>query len=71
MKKSDKKSYREIYKKMDLLENSKMSFLNFNFFMINIIHKMLLLLKNHLNYLKDSIFDCFFKKYNRLIYHNI
>ena len=27
---------------------------------------MLVLLKNHLNYLKDSIFECFFKEYNRL-----
>ena len=25
---------------------------------------MLLLLKNHLNYLKDNFFKCFFKKYN-------
>ena len=32
----------------------------------NSIHKMLLLLKNHLNYLKDSIFESFFKEYNRL-----
>ena len=24
------------------------------------------MLKNHLNYLKDNIFDCFSKKYNRL-----
>ena len=30
-------------------------------FMIYIIHKMLVLLKNHLNYLKDNIFECFFK----------
>ena len=43
---------------MDLLEDFKMSFLNFNF-MIYIIHKMLALLKNHLNYLKDSTFECF------------
>ena len=27
---------------------------------------MLVLLKNHLNDLKDNIFKCFFKKYNRL-----
>ena len=37
-----------------------MSFLNFNFLMIYIIHKILVLLKNHLNYLKDNIFECFF-----------
>ena len=32
------------------------------------IHKMLVLLKNHMNYLKDSIFKCFFKEYNRLLF---
>ena len=53
---------------MDLLEDFKMLFLNFNFVMIYIIHKMLVLLKNHQNYLKDDIFECFFKKYNRLIF---
>ena len=26
------------------------------------------MLKNHLNYLKDNIFDCFSKKYNRLFF---
>ena len=34
---------------MDLLED-----LNVNFVMIYIIHKMLVLLKNHLKYLKDN-----------------
>ena len=29
---------------------------------------MLVLLKNHLNYLKESIFKCFFKEYHRLLY---
>ena len=42
-----------------------MSLLTFSFAMIYIIHKTLVLLKNHLNYLKDSIFKCFFKEYNR------
>ena len=53
---------------MDLLQDLKMSLLSFNFVMIYIIHKMLVLLKNHLNYLKYSIFDCFISiiKYNRL-----
>ena len=46
---------------MDLLKH-------FNFIMIHIIRKMLVLLKNHLNYLKDNIFECFFKKYNRLLF---
>ena len=51
---------------MDLLEDLKMTLLNFNLVMIYIIHKMLVLLKNHLNYLKDSILECFFKEYIRL-----
>ena len=29
---------------------------------------MLVLLKNHLNYLKDSIFECFFKEHSRLLF---
>ena len=36
--------------------------LNFNFAMIYIIHKILVLIKIHLNYLKCSIFKFFFKK---------
>ena len=40
---------------MDLLEDLKMSLLNFNFFMIYIIQKMLVLIKNNLNYLNDSV----------------
>ena len=50
--------------KKDLLEDLKMSLLNFGFVMINIIHKMLVLLKNNLSYHKESIFKCFFKEYN-------
>ena len=45
-----------------------MPLLNFNFVMIYIIHKMLVLLRSHLNYLKDNIFECFFKKYNRYLF---
>ena len=30
--------------------------------MIYIIHKMLILLEHHVNYFKDSIFECFFKQ---------
>ena len=29
---------------------------------------MLVLLKNHLNYLKDNIFKCSFKKCNKLLF---
>ena len=42
-----------------------MSLLYFNFVMVYIFHKILVLLKNNLNYLKDNIFECLFKKYNR------
>ena len=63
---------------MDLLENSKMSLSKFNFVMIYIIHKILTLLKNHLNYFKDNIFKYFFKDYkidfnlnNYFFFHNI
>ena len=45
--------------------------LNFNFIKIYIIHKILVLLKNQLNYLKNSIFKCFFKEYNRLFLINL
>ena len=40
----------------------------FSFAMVYIIHKMLVLPKNYLNYLKDNLFKCFFKKYNRLLF---
>ena len=33
-----------------------------------IIHKMLVFLKNHQNYLKDSLFECFFKECNRILF---
>ena len=49
---------------MDLLEHLKMPVLHFNFVMIYIIHKMFVLLKNHLNFLRDGIFECFLKEYN-------
>ena len=42
-----------------------MSLLNINFVMIYKIHEMLVLLQNPLNYLKNNIFECFFKEYNR------
>ena len=46
----------------------RISLLNFNFAMIYIIHKLLVLIKKHLNYLKDNIFEIIFKKYNRLLF---
>ena len=55
------------YKKLDWLEDLKMSLLHFLFVMIYIIHKMVVLIKNNLNYLSDSIFECFLKECNRLL----
>ena len=52
---------------MDLFKDLKMSLLNVNFVMIYTIRKILELNKNHLNYLKDNIFECFFKEYNMLL----
>ena len=49
---------------MDLFKDSKMSLSNFSFIMIYTVHKILVLIKNHLDYLKDIIFQCFFKEYN-------
>ena len=42
--------------------------LNFNLSIIYIIHKSLVLIKNHLNYLKDNILEFCFKKCNRLLF---
>ena len=46
----------------------RISLLYFDFVMIYIIHKILVLIKNHMNYLKDNIFEFFFKKYNSLLF---
>ena len=46
---------------MDLLKN-------FNFVIIHIIRKMLVLLENHLYNLKDNVFKWFSKKYSRLLF---
>ena len=51
---------------MNLLEGLNMLLINFNFVSIYIIDKMLVLHKNHMNYLKDSILKGVFKEYNRL-----
>ena len=53
---------------MNLLEDLKKPLLNFSFIMICTINKILVLIKNPLNYLQDNIFECFFKKYNRLFF---
>ena len=36
--------------------------------MIYIIHKTLVLFKEHLNYFRDNIFECFLKEHNRLLF---
>ena len=50
---------------MDLLEDLKISLLNFNFVMIYIIHEMLVLIKNDFNYLKNVFSNAFFKESSR------
>ena len=42
---------------MDFLEDLRISLLNFNFVVIDIIHKVLVLIKNHVIYLQDNIFE--------------
>ena len=44
--------------------------------MIYIVNKMVVLLKNNLNFFNGIIFECFFKEYNRVLFlkkqfHNI
>ena len=55
------KIIKEIYKRMSLLKYLKMSRLNFSFVMIYIIHKLLVLLKNHLNFLKVIFANAFLR----------
>ena len=56
---------------MYLAGNLKMSLLNSSFAMISRVHKMSVLISMFsisivgMNYLKDNIFECFFKRYNR------
>ena len=67
MKNLFQKNLSENLKKINLLEDLKIALLtfNFNFVLIYLIHKTLVLLNNHLNYLKDNIFKCFLRKYKR------
>ena len=53
---------------MDLLKDLETSLLKCSFNMIYIIHKILVLIKNHLNYLKDNILECFFEEYDILLF---
>ena len=52
---------------MNLLGDLQMLLLNFGLVMIYMIRKMLVLLTDHLNYLKDNIFGGFLKKYDKLL----
>ena len=56
---------------MDLFEDLKMSLLHFSSVMIYKIHKMLELLKNHLNYLKDNILEYFLRSIRDFFFQNI
>ena len=47
----------------NLSKDLKISLLNFNF-VIYTVHKILILIQDHLNDFKDNIFKCFFKKYD-------
>ena len=62
--------YTKKNQKMNLLDDLKILLLNFNCVMISITNKMFVSLKNHLNYLKDSIFECFFRENNRHFLNN-
>ena len=62
-----KNNYKRNYRK-NLLEDFRTSLSSFNFVMIYVIHKMFVLLKNDLSYVKNSIFDCFFKEYNKFLF---
>ena len=44
---------------MNLLEDLTNLLLKFKFVSIHIIHKILVLIKNHTNYLQYNIFECF------------
>ena len=57
-----KKIMKKIIKRMNL----RISLLSLNFAMIYIVYKIIVLIKNDLNYLKISIFEFVFKKCNRL-----
>ena len=56
---------------MDLSEDLRILLLNLGFIMTYKTHKTLVFIKNHLNYLQDNIFKCFFKKYNKLLFYFI
>ena len=64
------KTIKKITKSNEFIERLKISLLNFSLIMIYTIYKILVLIENHLNYLKDKTFVCFFKVHN-IFFHNI
>ena len=60
-KKLYKKFTKKIIKAMDLLKDLQMLLLNFSFVVIYVIHKMLVLLKNHLNFLNVVFSNAFLR----------
>ena len=46
----------------------KISLLNFSIVINDIIHTILVLIKDHMNYFKDNIFEFVFKKSNKLLF---
>ena len=49
---------------MNFLEDLMILLLDFEFAIIYVIDKILVLLENHLNYFKESIFEFCFQEYN-------
>ena len=52
---------KKCYKKMNLFKDLKMSLLNFSFVMIYIIREILVLLKNHLDFVKVTFSSAFLR----------
>ena len=61
MKKNIKIFIKTFIKKVNLLEDLRMPRLNFKFNMVYIIHKILVLFKNHRNYLKMIFSNAFLR----------
>ena len=56
-----KKNYKKKSFKINFLKDLIISLLDFEFAIIYVIDKILVLLENHLNYFKDSIFEFSFQ----------
>ena len=67
-KNKKKKNYIETIKNRFIERFKNVTFKFFSFIMIYTIHKNLVWIKNHSNYLQDNIFECFFKEYYILLF---